>query len=222
MSSPEEREKARQRLRGLAESVAPAPADSSGYVDLSAYSASDPNWVEHALARSRSGEAASPAPILDSRALGSVAPVEVTRITEPPPPPRRSRRRAAMMTSAALAGATAALLLALHPFGGAGAKRSAVTNEPAATPAVAPPPAMPAPTTASTAESATPSTSATGEATGTRVASPPPRLPAMASPTRPRAPARPASRPIPRARPGGDALTNAMLQSLAAPSASKK
>jgi hypothetical protein len=55
MSTSEEREQARRRLKDLVETAVPTPVDSSGYVDLSAFSASDPNWVEHALQRSKSG-----------------------------------------------------------------------------------------------------------------------------------------------------------------------
>jgi len=216
MSSTEEREKARHRLRELAEFAAsPTPPDSSGYVDLSAYSASDANWVEHALARAKSGDSAGPAPILDSRAPGSVAPVAVTKLSETPPAPRRSRRRTVVIASAILASTTAALLLVLHPFGsprsGAGADRAEanrvpVTSPPGtALPSSAPPPAMPP---------SAPMASATA---------PRPKVPVAAAPARPRAISRPPSPSIPKGKSGGgDALTAAILRSIAAPSGSAK
>ena len=69
MTTPEERERTQRELRELAELArAPAPPDSSGYVDLSAFSASDPNWVENALARSR-GQGSSPDAPLASSAM---------------------------------------------------------------------------------------------------------------------------------------------------------
>jgi hypothetical protein len=238
MSSSEERERARQRLRELAESTAPTPADSSGYVDLSAYSASDSDWVEHALARSKSGEVASQAPTYDSRPLGSVAPIEVTKPTEPPPAPHRSVRRPLMMASAILASTAAALLLVLHPFAsrgsGAGAdradaKRVAVTAPSAATPfpiAAVPPvstsTASAAPN-ASAVSSASAATAVIAVPTGGGTTAPRPRVPIAAAAGRPRAPSRPSPPSIPKNKSGGgDALTAAILQSIAAPSGDKK
>jgi hypothetical protein len=235
MSSLEEREKARHRLQELAESATPAAAaDSSGYVDLSAYSASDADWVEHALARSKSGDVASPARTVDSRALGSVAPLEVPTVTEAPQAVHHlSRRRTVGVVSAILAGATAVLLLVvLHPLAShrsgvvadrAGATQAAVTPPSVTTgPATAPPIPVMQPSTATA--SAAPAESKAGGASAT-AATPVarPRVPVTAAPARPRAPSRPASPSIPKNKPGGgDALTNAILQSIAAPPASKK
>ena len=59
MTTPEERERTQRELRELAELArAPAPPDSSGYVDLSAFSASDPNWVEKRRPVARAGQLA--------------------------------------------------------------------------------------------------------------------------------------------------------------------
>ncbi len=248
MSTSEDREKTRHRLRELAEAAMPAPADSSGYVDLSAYSATDPDWVEHALARSREGAAPSPAPALGSRAAGSVAPLEIPKPADSSAP-ARSRRRTLTIASGILAGATAAIaaivLLVLDPFaltgkgGGHGrdpAKQVAAAAPPAVPPsaaAAAPAPSPPA-STASLASAGSAAPSASAASTSAPSASAPiaaaaapsapavrPRAPAAAP--RPRGPSR-ASSGVSKGKPagGGDALTNAMLQSISEPGRNKK
>jgi hypothetical protein len=237
MSTSEEREKTSRRLRELVETRTPAPADSSGYVDLSAYSASDPNWVEHALLRSKSGDATSPAsrPVTtrDSREPGSVAPVAIAQRLESPlsptrPPPRTRRRRTRAIASGMLA--SVGLLIAVYAFVVPARLSGGDARQPAATPPVVvglppavptPAPATPASTpmaSASAAVPVVPSTPASASATAPRS-----KAPVTLAPARPRAPARPSPPSIPKGRSSsGDALTNAILQSFAEPAGKKK
>jgi hypothetical protein len=62
MTTSNDRERMRQELRELVRIAKPVSADSSGYVDLSAYTATDPHWVERALASSRGAIEQSIAP----------------------------------------------------------------------------------------------------------------------------------------------------------------
>jgi hypothetical protein len=103
----DDRERTRQELRELVEIArTPAPPDSSGYVDLSAFSAKDPNWVEHALARSR-GEVVGPRKDMPSEGE-SVRPVS---LSEPPHDGVRLPRKRRLSTFAILVGAAYAVAL---------------------------------------------------------------------------------------------------------------
>jgi hypothetical protein len=242
MSTSEEREKARRRLRELAEIATPAPADSSGYVDLSAYSASDPNWVESALLRSKSGDTgppSSPTPLRDLRTPGSMAPVAIGRIIESPlapfrPSSRGGARRAQVLAYGMLAGAFASLLATAVYFYVlrvgmiSGDAKRAVATPPILTAAAAIPTAPITPqstatetaaTSVSAAQAAAPSTSASATAI---VPAPRSKAPLAAAPARARTVARPAAPAIPKGKSsGGDALTNAILKSIADPPAKK-
>ena len=100
-------------------------ADSSGYVDLSAFSTSDAGWVDRELARARKG-APPPLPppgarVIDVLPPQSMAPVSLEAFGEPEDTMsvRPSRKRGALFTGMGLAAIGAvgflAFTLAKHP-----------------------------------------------------------------------------------------------------------
>jgi hypothetical protein len=166
----------RQRMRNdfrelakLAKPVSGSPmhgfdtADSSGYVDLSAYSTRDPAWVDRELARARKG-APPPLPRAASQAIEvltpqSLAPVSLEAFGEPEDtmstrPSRGRRGLTAIMSLAAVAAVGfLAFTLANHP------PPAADVHATIAAAAVAPPATPdPTPQPAETSPAATPAT----------------------------------------------------------------
>ncbi len=128
-------------------------ADSSGYVDLSAYSTSDAGWVDRELARARKG-APPPPPVggrtskgraIDVLTPASMAPVSLELSGEPEDTMslRPSRARGVLYTTMGLAAVAAvgllAFTLAKHP-------PPASTPATTAAAAIAPPPPADVPT----------------------------------------------------------------------------
>jgi hypothetical protein len=183
----------RNDLRELARLAAPAPAaaphgfddaDSSGYVDLSAYSTRDPRWVERELARAKAG---SPPPLpprsraIDVLTPASMAPVAlesfVLKDDEDDDSPRPSRARRVLYGLGALASIGVvgylAVVLARHP------PQPATSTQAAAPLVVAPPAVDPAPPVSTAAVAVppvaanTPATAGAGPATTTGAAASP-------------------------------------------------
>ena len=191
----QDRQRTRQDLQELARLAKAKPAgsfktaDSSGYVDLSAFSATDDSWVERELARARAG---LPAPsrgksdAINALSPESMAPVALSALLEAQPEPAAPRGRRAMYVIAGLASiaAVAALAVGVARQAPPPAKTAAaVADVPAAAPA--PPPAAPDPTIASAASA--PDTTATPPAPTVAAASP--RTPSTAAqPTRRKSP----------------------------------
>ena len=139
-------------------------ADSSGYVDLSAYSTSDAGWVDRELARARKGAPPPPPPVggktskgraIDVLTPASMAPVSLEISGEPEDTMslRPSRARGVLYTTMGLAAVAAvgllAFTLAKHP-------PPASTPATTAAAAIAPPPAdVPTPPPAVTAAATT-------------------------------------------------------------------
>ena len=150
-------------------------ADSSGYVDLSAFSTSDAGWVDRELARARNG-APPPLPspgarVIDVLTPQSMAPVSLEAFGEPEDTMslRPSRTRRALFTVMGLAaiGAVGALAftLAKHP------PPPPQAQDTTAAAVVAPPPvAVPTPPPAATS-AATTTTATALAATATAPAS---------------------------------------------------
>jgi hypothetical protein len=147
-------------------------ADSSGYVDLSAYSTSDAGWVDRELARARKGAPPPPPPVggktskgraIDVLTPASMAPVSLELSGEPEDTMslRPSRARGVLYTTMGLAAVAAvgllAFTLAKHP-------PPASTPATTAAAAVAPPPPADVPT---------PPPAVTAAATAAAVAAPP-------------------------------------------------
>ncbi len=153
MTTTEDRERTRNQLQGLAELARPLSADSSGYVDLSAFSSSDPRWVESALARSRGSEP----PKIDRLEAESMHPVALESLVDPAE--RGDGRRSLRMQKAFIIGSSvciaglsvAALVLAIRP---AHAPRPVQTA--AQTVVAASPPPQTAPADAPPAQAAAP------------------------------------------------------------------
>ncbi len=140
-------------------------ADSSGYVDLSAYSTSDAGWVDRELARARKGAPPPPPPVggrtskgraIDVLTPASMAPVSLELSGEPEDTMslRPSRARGVLYTTMGLAAVAAvgllAFTLAKHP---PPASTPATTTTAAA--AVAPQVDVPTPPPAVTAAATT-------------------------------------------------------------------
>jgi hypothetical protein len=215
-------------------------ADSSGYVDLSAYSTSDAGWVDRELARARKGAPPPPTPrggrTIDVLTPESMAPVSLEAFGEPEDTmsvrPSRGRRVLYSMMGLAAVGAVGilAFTLAKHPPPPAQAQlTAAVAAPPAADPA--PPPAVTSAATATTPTVAVTSTATTPAATTAAATVPAttgkakkktfaaarPQPVAQAPAT---APARAAAVPavvIPKAKPssGGDSLMDLIKKSVA-------
>jgi len=209
-------------------------ADSSGYVDLSAFSTSDAGWVDRELARARKG-APAPLPRPGARAIDvltpqSMAPVSLEAFGEPEDTmsarPSRGRRVLTAVMSLAAVGAVGVLAftLAKHP------PAAPPVEAPTVAAAVAPPPvAVPTPPPAViSAATMTTSTPAPVAATPTI---PAPRSNAKtksvatsrahaATPAPAAAPARAAALPavvIPKSKPssGNDSLMDLIKKSVA-------
>jgi len=151
-------------------------ADSSGYVDLSAYSTSDAGWVDRELARARKGAPPPPPPVggktskgraIDVLTPASMAPVSLELSGEPEDTMslRPSRARGVLYTTMGLAAVAAvgllAFTLAKHPPPAstpATTAAAAVAPPPADVPT--PPPAVTAAATTTAAAVATPPTTA--------------------------------------------------------------
>ena len=238
-----------QELAKLAKPVSGSPgpgfdtADSSGYVDLSAFSTSDAGWVDRELARAKRG-APPPPPRAGSRAIDvltpqSMAPVsleafggpEDTMSTRPP----RGRKVLTAVLGVAAVGVVGflAFTLAKHP-------PPAADPQPTTAAAAVAPPATPGPAPAPAATTAV-SAAATAPATTAPVVAPPTTTaPATVAATTPRpkkkpgfaprahaAPAAPAAAPahaaavpavvIPKSKPaaGGDSLMELIKKSVA-------
>ncbi len=157
-NAPDDRARMRNDLRELAKLATPAPppsqshrfetADSSGYVDLSAFSANDASWVDRELARARAG---SPPPLpktgagssrtIDALTPQSMAPVALESLlaNETSRLPARSRGRRALTVVATMASIAGVAALAVVV-----ARRAPVpaqTPQPTAAAAAAPQPA---------------------------------------------------------------------------------
>jgi hypothetical protein len=155
-------------------------ADSSGFVDLSAYSTNDPGWVDRELARARKGEPPPPPPRAGGKAIDALLPASMAPVSlEVPGDPddtmnvRPSRARGAIYTVMGVAAVAAvgflAFTLAKHP-----------PPPPASTTAAAaaPPPAAatvdPAAVTAASATTTAPTTSTATTTVAVAVATPAP------------------------------------------------
>jgi hypothetical protein len=147
MTTTEDRERTRNQLQGLAELARQVSPDSSGYVDLSAFS-SDPlaagAWVDSALSRSRGSEP----PKIDRLDAESMRPVALESLLDPVEvggaKTARMQKAFIIMSSVCIAGlAVAAIALALRsPAAPVRAPRpvaaAAVAAPPAATMPAAP------------------------------------------------------------------------------------
>jgi hypothetical protein len=157
-----DRERMRNDLRELAKLAKPAgsspashrfdTADSSGYVDLSAFSAKDPAWVDRELARAKGG---SPPPLpkskgraIDALSPESMAPVSIESFlaADETSPGRARRGRRALYAVLAAASIVGVGALAVVVSRNAPPPSQAPKTEVAA--AAAPPPVDPTPTPA--------------------------------------------------------------------------
>lgn len=161
------RELARLATIERSSSLSPAPlafesADSSGYVDLSAYSASDPQWVEREIARACGRPRA-----IDALAPASMAPVSLEALvaSDDGDTVTSARRRRRLIAVSVLGVGLCAAIVALAaiqgtlPLPGIGTHATAAhAAAPAPVPAPSPvPPAQPA-RTVTAAESRAPET----------------------------------------------------------------
>jgi hypothetical protein len=216
-------------------------ADSSGYVDLSAFSTSDAGWVDRELARARKG---APAPLprpgartIDVLTPQSMAPVALEAFGEPEDTmsarPSRGRKALTAVMSLAAVGAVAflAFTLAKHPPSTPPVEATTVAAA-AAPPPVASPTPPPAVTSEATMTTSTPAPLAATPPSPTTTTSTPttskakPKVvatsrahaatPAPAAPAPIRAAAVPAA-VIPKAKPssGGDSLMDLIKKSVA-------
>lgn len=196
-----DRQRMRHDLRELAKLATPAPpvashgfdtADSSGYVDLSAYSARDPAWVDRELARAKKG-APPPPPAsrprtVDTAMPASMAPValEAFLSTDDTARFRPSKARRALYAVLGLAGVGLvgflAVTLAKHP------PPAAVKAQAAAAVVAPPPPTTPAVTAETPAPTpvAAPTSVATAPATVAATTPPVKTAPVVATTTAPR------------------------------------
>jgi hypothetical protein len=137
-------------------------ADSSGYVDLSAYSTSDAGWVDRELARARKGAPPPPPPGGRARSIDvltpqSMAPVSLEAFGEPEDTmnvrPSRGRRALYTLMGLSAVGAVGilAFTLAKHPPPPPQAQQTTV-----AAAVAAPPAADPTPPPAATGRTTTP------------------------------------------------------------------
>lgn len=122
-------------------------ADSSGYVDLSAYRGDDESWIERELARAKAGVGPSGQRAIDGLAPQSMAPVAMeallaadAKLEDDDPPPPRRRWPVALGAIASVA-AVAGLAFVVT--------RNAPRPAAAATQAAAPPPVATQPATSS-------------------------------------------------------------------------
>jgi len=169
-----------QELAKLAGTPAPAAArepahefesaDSSGYVDLSAYRADDANWVERELARAKAGGPRA----IDGLAPQSMAPVALEaliaadeKLEDEAPPRRRWPLALGGIASVAAVSALAFVVTRNAPHAHQAAQAAAAAPPPAATQTVAAPDPTPTPApaaeTAAQAPSAAPSAASNAE-----------------------------------------------------------
>jgi hypothetical protein len=232
----QDRQRTRQDLQELARLAKSTPAssfktaDSSGYVDLSAFSATDESWVERELERARTG---MPAPsrgrsgAINALSPESMAPVALSALLESPPEPAAPRGRRALYVLAGLASIAAVAALAVSvarnappPVKTAAATVAAPAPPPATTATPDPTPvaaATPAPDT-TTATTPTPAATTTTPRT-TSKAQPAKRKIAVAPSHAVAAASQPAARPvvIPQAKSSsGDSLMDMMKASVKA------
>jgi hypothetical protein len=222
-----------------------ATADSSGYVDLSAFSASDEGWVDRELSRAKGGAVLTP---------GSMAPMSMAALLGPEPVEERKSKRGWVYASLGLVGVAAVGALAVAvmrnaphaaPKPGAtiaaaapapppattagapkdpnGAPNAANAAPPSAASAAASSSAASAPSAVAAAPSPTDSTAASSRKHGARghvasAAAAPPAHVAASKPAAPSAPASPA--PVAAAKPApaaksGDSLLDMIRASVA-------
>jgi hypothetical protein len=211
-------------------------ADSSGYVDLSAYRADDESWIERELARAKAGGPAPTQRTIDGLAPQSMAPVALEALlaadtkVEDEAPPRRRWPLAVGGVASALAVAALAVVVARNAPHAAPKATQAAAEPP--TPAVATAAALqtPEPTATQAAETAQQAPSATALASAQDTSSPPVTKKAhathasrwhapAASPAGVAVAAKPAARPvaIPASTPSkssGDSLMDAIRASV--------
>jgi hypothetical protein len=146
-------------------------ADSSGYVDLSAFRADDENWVERELARAKAGGGQR---TIDGLAPQSMAPVALEallaadeKLDDEAPQRRRWPLAIAGIASVAAVAALAFVVTRNAPHTAKATQAAAVAPPPAATQPVSAPEPTPAqaPETAAQAPSAAPSTATPTEPT---------------------------------------------------------
>jgi len=204
-------------------------ADSSGYVDLSAYRADDANWVERELARAKAGGSRA----IDGLAPQSMAPVALEalmaadeKLEDETPPRRRWPLALGGIASVAAVAALAFVVTRNAPHTAKATQAAAAPPPPAATQTVSAPDPTPAPApeTAAQAPSAAPSTASNPEPSPAT----PAKKPRASHASRGRAPAAapaavaakpPAARPaaVPASRPSkssGDSLMDAIRASV--------
>jgi hypothetical protein len=207
-------------------------ADSSGYVDLSAFSATDDSWVERELARA-GGRAKGGATL----AAGSMAPVAMSSLldAEPADTGAASRKRGWVYTGLGLAGTAVVAILAVAVARHAPpSTKNAAHGEPAvaAQPALAPatPPAAPGPVTSAATPPIDVMVSAPDNAPASKKHEAAHWRGASAAAVTPTAPVAAATRPAQAATPakvtlpppksgggGGDSLIDLMRASINAP-----
>jgi hypothetical protein len=143
-------------------------ADSSGYVDLSAYRGDDESWVERELARAKTGGPR----VIDGLAPQSMAPVAIEallaadeKIEDETPPRRRWPLALAAIASVAAVAALAFVVTRNAPHTPKPTQAAASAPPPAATQTVSAPDPTPtqAPETAAQAPSSAPSTASNAE-----------------------------------------------------------
>jgi hypothetical protein len=235
----------RNDLRELAKLATPAAppatgsfrtADSSGYVDLSAYSARDAAWVDRELARAKRGAppALPGAPRkIDSAMPLSMAPVAMEAFLAPEATAkvRPSKARRALFTLLGLASVGVvgflAVQLARHPPPAAASQASVVAapphadTAPPATSAAAPrattPDAPPLATAATSAIASAPAVATTAPTTKKKSAAPSHvhTVAVAAAPPPSAAHAAPAARAAAHSSSGGDSLMDLIKKSVA-------
>ncbi|HEY6462816.1 MAG TPA: hypothetical protein VIY73_21750 [Polyangiaceae bacterium] len=193
-----DRQRMRNDLRELAKLAAPsAPAtphgfdsaDSSGYVDLSAFSARDPAWVDRELARAKRG--ALPPPLPGSKRIDALSPASMSPVAlesfvlaDDTASVRPSRGRRFLVGVGALAGvglvAFLAVTLARHPPPAAAIPPTTAAAAPSPSPAA---PATPATETVAAAAPAPSAPAPAGQATTTPDTAPATSTAASTSPS---------------------------------------
>jgi hypothetical protein len=236
MATTEDRERTRNQLQRLAELAKQVSPDSSGYVDLSTFSSTDPQWVENALSRARASEP----PKIDRLDAESMRPVALESLLDPQeivgPKTARMQKAFIIASSVCIAGlAVAAIALALRSPDAPRA-RPALAAAPVAAVVEAPKPAQAAITdtpaaaaaadgvAAAAAQAASPDTTAPVAPQGTPGASKRTKRKLAAPPqsvrVHSRAPSTNSS-PLPAGRKANaaasDSLMGAIQQSIAAP-----
>ena len=215
-------------------------ADSSGYVDLSAYRADDESWIERELARAKAGVEPTGQRAIDGLAPQSMAPVALEallaadeKVEEEAPPRRRWPLALAAIASVAAVAGLAFVVTRNAPHNAQkGSQAAALVTPPEATQAASTTEAVPAQATETASQapspSATPpSTTAAGAEPSSEPAAKKPHAthasrwhaPAAAPAAVAAKPAAPAPRPaaIPASHPAkssGDSLMDAIRASV--------